>query len=94
MLEVADNALDRVFHAEEPVKRAIHLDRSVEEHARQPRIAGRVNELRFADGRDHPLCGRRIHHGIVAGRQQIVPQGHALELLTRIGPRERIKDIQ
>src|SRR6185437_2701127 len=58
VLEVAHNALDRVFHPIEAVESAIGLDRAVGEKAGEARILRGVDQLGLTDRGDHAL-GRR-----------------------------------
>ena len=53
MPEVADNALDGFFQAEEIMEGWIDFDRAVHENPPEPLVVGRVDELWFADGREH-----------------------------------------
>ena len=94
MLEVADNTLDRVLHAEEPVEGAVNLDRAVEENAAETGILGGVDEFRFSDRCDHSFRGTRVQHAIVARGQQPVPQAHRLQALSRIISGEDVEHIK
>ncbi len=94
VLEVADDPLDRVFHAVEAFERAVALDRAVEEDPRQARVLRRVDQLLLADGRDHALGGRGVKHLVVARGQEPIPQAHGFQLFARIVAVEQVEDIE
>jgi hypothetical protein len=94
MLEIADNALDRVFHTVEAVERPVAFDCPVEENPPEPGVLGRIDELLLADGRDHPLRWRSVEHLVVARGQQPIAQTHGFQLLSRVVAVEQIEDVQ
>src|ERR1700679_545177 len=94
MLEIAHDALDGVFHAEETVEHRIGFDRAVEEHAAEARILGGVDQVGLADRRHHPLGGAGVEHLVVAGGQQPVPQAHRFESLAGIVAAEDVEYIK
>src|SRR5579864_6273964 len=49
MFEIADDALDRVLHSEEPVEGAVDLDRTVVENTAEAGILRGVDELGLSD---------------------------------------------
>jgi hypothetical protein len=73
VLEVADDALDRILHSEESVEGAVDFDRAVEEYPAEPRFLRRVDERGFSDCGDHPFRGTGVKHAVVACGQQPVP---------------------
>ena len=94
VLEEADDALDRVLHAEEAGHRGIELDRAIEEDAPEALILAGVDDGRLADRRDHALGGRRIHRGIVAAGLEIVGQPRRFFPLAGISLREETEHIR
>jgi hypothetical protein len=63
--EEADDPLDRLFEAVEILECRIDLDRPVQEDAAEARVLLRVDDLGFADRRDHAFRRAGIHHRIV-----------------------------
>jgi hypothetical protein len=55
--EIADDLLDRVFHAVELGEGGIDLDDLVGEEPGHARVVARVDHLRLADRLQHPLGG-------------------------------------
>src|SRR5690348_13309411 len=94
MFEIADDALDRVFHAVEAIESLVALDGPVEENPAEPWILCGVDQLLFADGGDHALGWRGIEHLVVARGQQPVAQTHGFQLFARIIAVEQIKDVE
>ena len=60
----------------------------------EPRILRGVDQLRFADRRDHALGRRGVEHLVVARGEQPVAKAHRFEALARIVPRENVKDVK
>jgi hypothetical protein len=93
VLKIADDALDRILHAEEPGHAGIDLDRAVEEDASKPRILACVDDLRFADRLNHTLGGAGVHCGVVAAAFQIFREAHRHAPFSRIGRGEQTKHV-
>src|SRR5262249_50382250 len=74
VLEEADDALDRLFHAEEVGEGREGPDRPVHVDATQPRILAGVDGLRLADRRHHALRRTGIRHRIVAAELKVVAE--------------------
>ncbi|MNM93695.1 hypothetical protein D3C81_1060760 [compost metagenome] len=75
MAEVGDDLVDAVFHAVEVGERRITADHLVGEDPRQPRIAGRIHQLRLTDGLEHALGGAGVGQRILLAQVEILLQG-------------------
>ena len=90
--EEADDALGRLLHAIEFAEGLVSLDGPIEIDAAQPLILAGVDQLRFSDRPDHPLCGRGPHHRVVSAPEQIILKRKLLDLraVVRLG-KERVQ---
>ncbi len=94
MFEIADDPLDRVFHAVEAFERLVTLDRTIEEDSAEPRVLGCIEQLLFTYGGDHPLRRRGVKQLVVARGKQPITQTHGLQLFTRIVAVEQIEYVE
>ena len=93
VLEEADDALDRLFHAEEAGEGRIDLDRAVEKDAPETAVLAGVDDRRFADRGDHALGRRRIHQRVVPAGLEIGREAHRLAPLAGIGLGEQVPNL-
>ena len=72
MPEVADDLLDRVFHAVELGEGGIDLDDLVGEEPRHARVVARVDHLGLADGLEHALGGGGVGQRVALALREVV----------------------
>ena len=91
--EEADDALDGLLEAVEVLEGRIDLERAVHEDAPEPRIPGRIDELRLSDSRDHTFCSAGIHRRIGATAFQVFLQRHPVLLLALVCLGIEVEDV-
>ena len=91
--EEADDALDRLFEAVEVLEGRIDLEGPVHEDAAEPRVLGRIDELRLADRRDHALGSAGIHRRIGPAAFQVFPQRQPVLLLALVCLSIEVEDV-
>ena len=94
VLEVAHDALDRVFHAEEAVERLVGLDGAIEEDAAEAAVLSSVDQFGFADRGHHALRRGCVEHLVVPRGEEPVAQAHRFKALARVIAGEDIEDVQ
>src|SRR5690606_37566308 len=93
ILEVADDPLNRLFHAEEIFERRIDLDGAVEEDAAESRVGAGVDDLGLTDGGDQALSRGGVHHGVVTTAAQVIVQTDLFALLAVVDLGKQIEYV-
>src|SRR6185437_6604376 len=91
--EISDDPLDRLLHTVEIGERGIDADRALHENATHARVAAGVDDLRLADGGEHPFGSAGVSHRLAGATLQVILKSHLSLFLAVVQLREETEQI-